>query len=239
MTTGGSEKYEDVVGDIVVLAGDGNFETSAGGSDIWNSADGGQFWYHNVEGDFILEATVQNDVNNVHVWHKCALMAREELTDGSRHFMVAARRGENLVPDAGETVWTSTGMVMGQMRQETDSRSHSTTNDYRYSRGDSAGAARTYEPTRVRLERKGDEQYFWYLAEDETWVRVINPVTHQGTPPTVSGFPETMHVGLAMTSHERGVIGRCKYTEVRWVKGKPLEGVSPLPVASPPPIASR
>jgi len=62
----------------------GEFEVVAGGSDIWNNADGMNFIYQPALGDFDIQVRVDN-YDGGGRWSRAGLMARQNLTPGSPH----------------------------------------------------------------------------------------------------------------------------------------------------------
>jgi hypothetical protein len=86
------------VGSTVAL-GDGAFEVKAGGSDIWNNADGFHFAYKEVSGNFEAKVRVESLKYVSDNWAKAGLMVRESLEGVSRNVNCVVD------PTAGANVW--------------------------------------------------------------------------------------------------------------------------------------
>jgi hypothetical protein len=80
-------KYADVGNPAIagtVKANDAGFDITAGGSDIWGIKDEFSFVYIEKTGDFDIAARVES-LTSTHQYTKAGLMAREDLTPGSKH----------------------------------------------------------------------------------------------------------------------------------------------------------
>jgi hypothetical protein len=86
------------VGSTVAL-GNGAFEVKAGGSDIWNNADGFHFTYKEVTGNFEAKVRVESLQYVSDNWAKAGLMFRESLEGGSRNVNCVVD------PTAGANIW--------------------------------------------------------------------------------------------------------------------------------------
>ena len=76
---------------------DGNmFTISAGGNDIWGSADQFTFVYQEWSGDFEIVLTVHS-LENTNDWAKAGPMARQNLDPGSINVIAACRGADDLV----------------------------------------------------------------------------------------------------------------------------------------------
>lgn len=67
-----------------VTGSNGGFDITAGGADIWGVKDEFNFVYIEKTGDFDIAARVES-LSATHQYTKAGLMAREDLTPGSRH----------------------------------------------------------------------------------------------------------------------------------------------------------
>lgn len=97
-----------------------DFEVQAGGSDIWNSADGMHFAYQLAEGNFDVRVRVESLRYVSDNWCKAGLMIRESLAGDSRslNMVVCPTQGanqweQNYRPDtgAGSTGWPNSSAV--------------------------------------------------------------------------------------------------------------------------------
>lgn len=96
---------------------DKDFYTEAGGSDIWNNADGFHFTYQELDGDFDVRVRVESLRYVTDNWAKAGLMVRESTNGGSRNLsaVVGPATGINQweqnyrgTTDGGTTGWGST-----------------------------------------------------------------------------------------------------------------------------------
>ena len=67
-----------------ILAMKDGFDITAGGADIWGVKDEFNFFYLEKTGDFDIAAKIES-LSTPHLYTKAGLMAREDLTAGSRH----------------------------------------------------------------------------------------------------------------------------------------------------------
>jgi len=81
-----------IKGDAQIVA-DG-VDIKAGGEDIWMNADQFHFVYKQIEGDFDFVARLES-LERSHLYTKAGLMARENLTSGSRNVMFLAFPGND------------------------------------------------------------------------------------------------------------------------------------------------
>ena len=68
----------------IVTSSDGGFDIKAGGEDVWGVRDEFNFVYIEKTGDFDFAARVES-LTATHQYTKAGLMAREDLSPGSRH----------------------------------------------------------------------------------------------------------------------------------------------------------
>ena len=177
------------------------FTFKAGGHDIWGEADQFMYAYKEVSGDFDVAVTVHVlDVDHVNDWSKAGIMARQDLSAGSLNVYVACRGLDDL--------------VTFQRREAADGASAS-------ERTTPAGALR---PVTVRLTRTGDEFVSgWSLDGGTTWEPNISTDGVSTTAPVILAMADPILLGIAVTSHEAGVIAT---SEVE-VLGDVVTAVSP------------
>lgn len=155
----------------------------AGGDDIWGNADQFMFAYKEVTGDFDVSCTVHYLDGSMNDWSKAGLMAREDLTAGSRNVSALCRCLDDL--------------VTYQRREATDDVSAS-------QRIAAAGAVR---PVTIRLTRTGDEFVGgWSLDGGATWNDNIQADGATPTDPVVMDMGNPILLGIAVTSHSAGVL---------------------------------
>lgn len=174
----------------------------AGGDDIWGNADQFTFVYQEVSGDFDAGVIVHY-VEKTNDWSKAGIMARESLEPGSRN-VAALARGLN-------------DLVTYQRREQTDGSSAS-------ERITPSGAE---FPVAIRLTRKGTVFTGDWSNDyaNDGWSGA--PVTRDGvtpTPPVDLDLGDTILLGIAVTSHQAGVITTA---EVEVIPGMGLTAVEP------------
>ena len=168
----------------VVAFSNADFDVHAGGSDIWDNADGFQFTYKPVTGDFDMSVRVAR-LDLANNWSKSGLMAREKLTPGSRDV--------NLVVDPAGTVQAPDSSGTGANVYEPNYRA--TENGATASWGTVTGASGVPYPNAwLRLTRVGNTFTAYRGTDGVNWsvLATISP-----TP----AYPATLNVGLCTTAH--------------------------------------
>lgn len=161
----------------------GNFDVVAGGSDIWNTADGFHFIHERQTGDFDVKVCVES-LDAVNRWSKAGLMARESLTAGSRHLTA-------LVAPAGPTL-DREGGGFGLNAYEALVRNTvgSPTTYWNLAGVDMTNPS--FPEAWVRLQRTGNT-FRAYRSNDGAQWRLIAESTQS--------FPASLYVGMATSSH--------------------------------------
>lgn len=156
-------------------------QITAGGVDIWGTHDEFHFAYFEQTGDFDLAARIES-LSGPHLYTKAGLMARQSLTDDSRHvfFQVfpnnSARNKNN-------------GGYEFQYRQEDSGEMKAI---YPSSTEGQPEFPVNYPNTWIRLERTGNEFTGYYSADGKAW-KVYTKFTLE--------LPKKLFLGLAVTSH--------------------------------------
>ncbi|MGK7912560.1 MAG: prepilin-type N-terminal cleavage/methylation domain-containing protein [Synechococcus sp.] len=162
----------------------GALSFEAGGRDIWNQSDEFHFVSTEITGDATIIAQVTS-LNGDHPWAKAGIMMRESLDADSRH-------SHMLVSNGG-------GGYSFQHRGSTGGNSASAKNT---SLGGSSPA-----PGWIMLERTGNT-FSGFASEDGiNWVSVGNSVT-------LNNMPDTIHVGMAVTSHENNDTATADFSDM-------------------------
>jgi len=158
------------------------FSIKAGGNDIWGEADQFTFAYQEWTGDVEIIITVKS-LGLTNDWSKAGPMIRQSVEPGSINVYAACRGLDDLV------TFQHRATLNGSSASE---------------RFTPAGAGR---PVTIKLTRKGDTFYGgWSLDGGKTWE---DNVTKDGVTPTPEiNLPmvDPVLVGIAITSHEEGVI---------------------------------
>jgi fibronectin type 3 domain-containing protein len=159
---------------LVLACGLGRVEIIAGGTDIWNMADGFHYASRPQTGDFDLKVRVESLLQR-DPWTKAGLMARVDLDADSRHIAVVT------TPAGGQNVFqTVTRAVKGGSSTEPVANLRP--------------SPVPYPEAWVRLKREGDTFTTYHSDNGADWNLFV---THTPSP----AYPETIHVGLAVTSH--------------------------------------
>ncbi len=168
-------------------------DVSANGYDIWGVADGFQFNYRQIAGNFDINVRVENLVA-ADQWSKAGLMARSALTNNARN------------------------IFFGSTPTNTPIINQTTNNNHTFQWRDTDGAASfnvtptnkpAYPNAWVRLKRTGSLFEAFIGTDGVTWLSVAgrDTATNAG-----GAFPSVMYVGLASVSHDqtRGLANNAK-----------------------------
>ncbi len=150
---------------------DGVFTVNGSGDDIWNEIDNFHYAYTRVRGDFTLIADVTIDGGLPEQdWIKSTLMARQNLTPGSKSVMTRMRRD---------------GQFSMQWRNEQDNTD---------SKGSTPGDNRVVVsvPSKQRFDREGHTFITSYMNDAGEWVEVDRHDLFMFDPILV-GFGVTAH----------------------------------------------
>ena len=138
-------------GNTVYNEKDQTYLLSGGGNNIWLKEDQFQFLYKKIKGDFIISATAKFIGKGVAGHRKIGIMAREDLTKGSKYADGALHGGLPLV----------------------------TSLQYRLTDGDTTGQVliSTVHPTEIEFERSGNTFTFSAATFGEIYKSVTKEVT--------------------------------------------------------------
>jgi len=163
-----------------------DYDVTAGGHDIWDTADGFNFLYEAKTGDFDVKVQVARlDIANN--WSKAGLMLRENFTGPSRNI--------NLVVDPSGTIPEPGGTATGANRYEPNYRN--------VAGGASAGWTSVsnnltiaYPNVWMRFQRVGQSFSAYRGTNGTDWAQ-IGAMTLTGT----NTFPNSAYLGLCLTAH--------------------------------------
>jgi hypothetical protein len=159
----------------------GTYTITSAGYNIWYNRDEFRFLWKKMSGDVSLAASV--DWPNMDDFHdrKVVLAFRDSLDDDSRQ-IVAAQHGN--------------GMVHIAWRPETDAMTSDV--EFRAQRQPHAGehGPQVFHPTRIGIEKKGDQFQLYVSWQGE-------PMHPEGAPVTFK-MQEPFYVGIGFTSHLPG-----------------------------------
>lgn len=188
-----------------------DFYIAAGGSDIWNLADGCHFLYQEKTGDFDVATRVES-LTRPNEWAKASLMVREDLDGNSRNSMILVSP-----PAIGQPAGVNVFNV-----QWRDVKG-----------GTTVSLATAQRPTPVpypnawlRLQRTGDTYNAYYGTNGVDWTLLNTYAT-----PATNPYPAKTYVGIAVTSRNNGTnAANTVRALVRDLKGF---GAAVLPTAGP------
>lgn len=166
-------------GSITDLATD-TITVVAGGTDIWDNADGFHFAYGQQTGDFDVRVRVES-LTPRNPFTKAGLMVRENLTGGSRNLSAVVDPAPVPALDGSGT---------GQNRYEANKRDAQNGATTAWSTSNPTPVP--YPNAWVRLRRVGDTFFAYSSSDGVNWVQYAS---------TVAAYPANVLLGLATTSH--------------------------------------
>ncbi|WP_226042619.1 pectate lyase [Natrinema sp. DC36] len=157
------------------------------GTDIWNTADAGHWFYTQVSGDFDVRVHCTS-IENTNPHAKGGIMARASTEPRAKNVMIRRRPGYATSP---------------QWRPENGSSTTSTTSEdgQPLSRVDGG----MFDGNWQRLERSGDTIRAYGSEDGEEWTLVAE------IPSNVMSLPDEVSLGLAVTSHDQANAATAKF----------------------------
>jgi len=167
-----------------IVAGDG--------ADIWYNSDAFCYVCMTVLGDSVITARIVS-IEKTHDWAKAGLMIRQTLEPDSKHAFMA------LTPSGGTTFLHR--QFAGQSTNSSSTRPGKIT-----------------LPCWIRIARQGSTFTGYYSADGINWVaqpndEFVSP-DPQGRNPATIDMPQTVYIGLAVTSRRDGVQCRAVFDNV-------------------------
>lgn len=181
-----------IEGTVTVL--NEGFDITAGGADIWGVKDEFNFVYVEITGDFDFAARVES-LTATHQYTKAGLMAREELTPGSRHIYF------QLFPDNSPRNKNNGGFEY-QYRQVTDGQMKAI---YPASFEGTPDFPVTYPDSWIRLKRSGNKFTGYSGTDGRSWKEYAT---------FTLDLPAKVFLGAAVTSHKTTEITTAKFRNV-------------------------
>ncbi|MCD6339878.1 MAG: hypothetical protein J7M29_10930 [Verrucomicrobia bacterium] len=186
-----------------------------GGADIWNNADHFHFNWTKVVGAFDIQVRVQS-LDMANTWSKAGIFARETLEPGSRNV------GILVTPTDGQNLFNM------QWRDSTDGGSGSKPSAERYS-------PVPYPNAWIRLVRPDVNSNEFVSYIDESGASSTTPTWVEYHRHTIPGelLPETLYVGLGVTSHNDATSTTAVFSDITLNAGAFVPGVAPVIVEGP------
>lgn len=181
----------------VNTSGDG-FDITAGGVDIWGVKDEFNFVYVERTGDFDIVTRIES-LSAPHLYTKAGLMAREDLTAGSRHIYF------QVFPNNNPRNKNNGGYEF-QYRQQKDGEMKAI---YPKSAEGTPEFPVSYPDTWVRLQRISNDFTGYYSTDGINW-KVYTTYSLE--------LPLKIYLGLAVTSHKATDIASAKFRSVGELK---------------------
>jgi hypothetical protein len=174
------------------------FDITAGGADIWGVKDEFNFVYIENSGDFDIAAKVES-LTAPHQYTKAGLMAREDLTAGSRHIYF------QLFPDNKPRNKNNGGFEF-QYRMQTGGEMKAI---YPARFDGTPEFPVTFPDTWIRLKRSGNVFEGYTGTDGKTW-KLYTTFTLE--------LPQKIFLGPAVTSHNKNEAATAKFRNIGEVK---------------------
>jgi len=157
-------------------------EITAGGADIWGVRDEFHFAYFEQNGDFDLVTRIES-LTEANLYTKAGIMAREELTDNSRHIFFQVFPNNNARnKNNGGYEFQYRKDKNGEMKAIYPARFDGVPE-----------FPVNYPNTWIRLKRLGNEFTGYYSIDGKTW-KMYTRFTME--------LAQKVYLGLAVTSHD-------------------------------------
>ena len=171
---------------------------TAGGVDVWGVRDEFRFVYVEHSGDFDFAARIEN-LTDPHLYTKAGLMAREDLSDKSRHIFF------QVFPDNRSRNHNNGGYEF-QYRKETGGEMKAIYPEK--NEGDPEFPV-NYPDTWIRLKREGNDFTGFYSSDGKSW----KPFTT-----FTLDISRKVYLGLAVTSHNPKSSATATFSNVSFLK---------------------
>lgn len=177
-----------------VTVSDGGFDITAGGADVWGVKDEFNFVYIEKSGDFDFAARVES-LTATHLYTKAGLMAREDLTPGSRHIYF------QMFPDNKPRNKNNGGFEY-QYRQQTGVEMKAI---YPSRFDGTPDFPVTFPNTWIRLKRTGNKFTGYTGTDGKSWKEYAS---------FTLDLPEKLYLGAAVTSHKTTESATAKFRNI-------------------------
>lgn len=188
-----------------VFKGEAHFVKSgvdikAGGEDIWMDSDQFHFVFQKFSGDFDIAVRLES-LEKSHLYTKAGLMAREDLTSGSRNLMFLAFPGNAKRNN-------NRGGYEFQYRLEAGKQSKAIYPSLTDSVAQTAFPV-NYPKGWMRLKRAGERFSAYTSADGSNWKLYTEFVME---------MPRELYFGMAVTAHIKGATTVAKFRNFKSVK---------------------
>ena len=194
-------KHSDIgnpaIAGSVNIAGDG-FDITAGGADIWGTRDEFNFVYVERTGDFDIVTRIES-LSAPNLYTKAGLMAREDLTAGSRHIYF------QVFPNNNPRNKNNGGFEF-QYRQLKDGEMKAI---YPKSAEGTPEFPVSYPNTWVRLQRVKNDFTGYFSTDGRNW-KIYTTYSLE--------LPAKIYLGLAVTSHNKNEAVSAKFRNTGEIK---------------------
>jgi hypothetical protein len=169
----------------------GGFDITAGGADVWGVKDEFNFVYIERTGNFDFAARIES-LTATHLYTKAGLMAREDLTSGSRHIYFQIFPNNNpRNKNNGGFEYQYRQNTGGEMKAIYPARFEGTP-DFPV----------TFPNTWIRLKRVGNKFSGYTGTDGKSWKEYAT---------FTLDLPEKVYLGAAVTSHKTTEITTAKF----------------------------
>ena len=171
---------------------------TAGGADIWGVKDEFRFSYFEQNGDFDLVARIES-LTATNLYTKAGLMAREELTDNSRHIFFQVFPNNNARNrNNGGFEFQYREVKNGEMKAIYPAKSDG-----------SPEFPVNFPNTWIRLKRAVNEFTGYTSTDGKTW-KVYTSFTME--------LSKKIYLGVAVTSHDTKKTTKAIFRNISWIK---------------------
>lgn len=181
-----------------VKISEGGFDITAGGADIWGIKDEFNFIYVERTGDFDFVTRIES-LSAPHLYTKAGLMAREDLTPGSRHIYFQVFPNNNPRNK-------NTGGYEFQYRQLKNGDMKAI---YPKSAEGKPEFPVSYPNTWVRLQRVKNDFTGYYSTDGRNW-KIYTTYSLE--------LPSKIFLGIAVTSHNKSEATSAKFRDTGEIK---------------------
>lgn len=173
------------------------FDITAGGADIWGVKDEFNFIYIEKTGDFDIAAKVES-LSAPHLYTKAGLMAREDLTAGSRHIFF------QLFPNNNARNKNNGGFEY-QYRVQKDGEMKAI---YPAKADGTPEFPVTFPDTWIRLKRVGNLFTGYTGTDGKTWKEYTS---------FTLDLPQKVFLGPAVTSHNKSEAATARFRNISFI----------------------